>query len=259
MKAETADAVSADVSAADAKSQLASAPQQDLYSDGRTQLIKTVDYRFEVENVKKTTEAIEQAIKKYPAYISSSDLLLDNPILENKITIRVRHEYFQDLLRDIDQQALFVNFRNVKTDDKSKEFVDLESRLRTKREVEQRYADILRSKTGTIEELLQAEKSIGELHEEIEATVSRINYLREQVTYSTINLEYYQRISEVTASNDISVGDDFKEALSTGWKGIVVVLLGLAYIWPILVIAACVVGGIKFYRRRQRMAIPLNK
>src|SRR6187431_2901104 len=152
----------------EAKSQLASVPSTDLYSNGNVKLIKTVNYRFEVSNVKKSTEAIELAVRKYPAYVSSSDLQLENPILENKITIRVQNEYFQDLLKEIDLQAQFVNFRNVKTNDVSKEFVDLESRLKTKREVEARYTEILRKNAGTIEELLSAEQQIGKLHEEIE-------------------------------------------------------------------------------------------
>src|SRR3954465_12465481 len=66
-----------------AQAQLAATPQNDLYSDGKTKLIKTANYRFEVENVKKSTDAITQSIRKYPAYISSSSLLLENPILEN--------------------------------------------------------------------------------------------------------------------------------------------------------------------------------
>src|SRR5690349_20956128 len=113
--------------AVETKAQLAMAPSSDLYSDGKARLIKTADYRFKVENVKKSTEAIELALKKYPAYISASNLHLENPILENKMTIRVQSQYFNDLLKEIDSQAKFVNFREVKTNDVAKEFVDLES------------------------------------------------------------------------------------------------------------------------------------
>src|SRR5690242_4196093 len=73
--------------------QVTQLPGNDLYSNGQTKIIKTVNYRFEVDNVKKSTEAIESALKKYPAYISSSNLYLQNPILENKISIRVQSEY----------------------------------------------------------------------------------------------------------------------------------------------------------------------
>ena len=72
------------------QAQLTTAPQNDLYSDGATKLIKTAHYRFQVDNVKVSTDAIVQSIRKYPAYISSCSLHLENPILENKLTIRVQ-------------------------------------------------------------------------------------------------------------------------------------------------------------------------
>ncbi|HEY8936841.1 MAG TPA: DUF4349 domain-containing protein [Cyclobacteriaceae bacterium] len=234
-----------------AEKQLAATPNSDLYSDGKTKLIKTVDYRFQVDQVNKSTEAIEAAVRKFPAYISSSALHLENPILENKITIRVQSEYFQDLLKEIDKQARFVNFREVKTDDVAKEFVDLDSRLNTKREVEKRYSEILRTKAGTIEELLKAEEQIGALHEDIEATISRINYLKDQVHYSTINLEFYQTITqEITAIDQPSVMSQIGEGLSTGWGGLLNVIIGMAYIWPIFVIALSVFLYFKFRKKK---------
>jgi len=229
-------------------------PRTDLYSNGKTKLIKTLNYRFEVENVNKSTEAIEAAVKKYPAYISSSKLHLENPVLENRITIRVQNEYFQDIIKDIDQQAKFINFRDVTTDDVAKEFVDLESRLKSKREVEARYMDILRKKAGTIEELLDAEQKIGELHEEIEATISRINYLKEQVSYSTINLEFYQTITqELTVTQEVTRKEEFTTALSTGWNGVVSVGIALTYLWPIFFIGILVGLGYKYMQKRKAL------
>lgn len=244
---ESKDILSAQTTPATA--QLASTPRSDLYSNGKN-IIKTANYRFQVDNVKQSTAAIETAIRKYPSYISSSNLNLENPILENKITIRVQQEYFQDLLNEIDRQAVFVNFRNVTTDDVSKEFVDLESRLRTKREVEQRYMEILRKKAGTIEELLQAEQQIGALHEEIEATISRINYLKDEVGYSTINLEFYQTIvQEVIAETSDSFLQKTAEAFSVGWEAIKNVAVGLVYIWPLFLLAALVLFVLKWRKR----------
>jgi hypothetical protein len=223
-----------------------SAPGNDLYSNGAVRVIKTVNYRFKVEDVKKSTEAIEAAIKKYPAYISSSNLNLEHTMLENKITIRVQNEYFQDLLKDIDKQSVYTNFRNVQTEDVSKDFVDLESRLKTKREVEERYREILRKKAGTIEEVLQAEQQIGALHEEIEATIKRLNYLKDQVSYSTINLEFYQTISPVVVEREeVTMLEKFVIALAAGWKGVMIFLLALAHIWPLILLILGVLVIIK--------------
>jgi hypothetical protein len=215
---------------------LASAPVPDVYSNGK-KIIKKAHYRFEVKNVKAATKVIESSILKFGAYIESSNLVLENPFLESKITIRVPNESFGDLLQETDAQAVFVNFRNVTTDDISKDFVDLESRLKTKREVEQRYTAILRHKAGTIDELLQAEEKIGDLHEEIEATISRLNYLKDQVTYSTIQLEIYQTIAQqVAAVESESFQDKAGEAVAAGWTAITNICIALLYLWPALLL-----------------------
>lgn len=231
------------------QSQLATTPKIDLYSDGKTKLIKEAIYRFEVKNVKESTEAIETALRKYPAYISSSSLRLENPVLENKMTIRIQNEYFNDLLKDIDKQAVFVNVRNVETEDVSKEFVDLESRLNTKREVEGRYMTILRNKAGTIEELLNAEKQIGALHEEIEATISRINYLKDQVRYSSINIEFYQTITETIVQSENALSEKFADAFSTGLQGMITIGLVVVYLWPLILFGG-IISLFWMYRKR---------
>jgi DNA repair exonuclease SbcCD ATPase subunit len=225
----------------------------DLYSNGITKLIKTANYRFEVDNVQKSIDAIEVAMRKYNAFISSSALRLDNPMIESKMTIRVQNEYFQELLKEIDKQARFVNFRDIKTEDVSKQFVDLESRLKSKREVEQRYMEILRKKTGTIEDLLKAEHQIGDLHEEIEATVSRINYLKDEVRYSTINLELYQRVEQVVAGNEATTLSDMQQALASGWRGLVAVLTGILYLWPLLILSAVATLLYRVSKRKPRL------
>jgi hypothetical protein len=225
----------------------------DLYSNGFGKLIKTADYRFEAENVHKSIADIEVAIRTNNAFISSSNLEIRGNMLESKMTIRVNNENFENLLKDIDQQAKSADFRNIKTEDVSKQFVDLESRLRTKREVEQRYMEILRKKAGTIEELLKAEQQIGELHEEIEATISRINYLKDEVRYSTINLAIYQTIAPVVAaSQQPGTLDEMKEALISGWQGFVTVFTAILYLWPLAVVGT---SGAILYRSLKKRRI----
>lgn len=248
----TADAESAAAGpTAMANAKLADLPDHDPYGDANLKLIKSADYQFEVANIKTSTEAIEVAIRKYPSYISASNLKLEHTSLEQTLEIRVQSEFFYDLLKDIDAQALYVHHREIKTNDVSKEFVDLESRLRTKREVEARYAEILRTKAGKIEELLEAEAKIGALHEEIEATISRMNYLKSQVSYSTINLEYFQKVVEqVAGSDEKTTSDQFSKALTTGWSVVVGVIIALVYLWPLFIIAG-IIAMIYFLRYRK--------
>jgi hypothetical protein len=217
----------------------------DIYSDGLSKQIKHAHYRFQVKDVKRSTETIEVVISKYPAYIAASKMTLENPILENKITIKVQNQYFQNLLKEIDKEPVFVNFRDVSTEDVSKQFVDLESRLKSKREVEQRLMHILRNKAGNVKEVLEAEKQIGDLHEEIEAVVSRINFLKDEVSYSTIELEFYQTVTEVIADAENTFGSKLLTALLGGLKGLTAVVIGLLYVWPLLLLTAAIVVWLK--------------
>ena len=232
-------------------------PTPSVYSNGK-RVIKTANIRFQVKDVNETMRALEPIIIRFNGYVANSNLELDHPNLENKMSIRVPNDHFDDLMRELDQQSIYMNFRNVTTQDVSKEFVDLESRLKTKREVEQRYMEILRKKTGTIEDVLAAEEKIGYLHEEIEATIARINYLRDQVTYSTINLEFYQILKEKLMAEEEAPGF-FQEAgtsMMAGWNGVKKITLALLNIWPVLLFFGT---GIYFLIRKKKVVVETVK
>jgi hypothetical protein len=226
----------------------------DAFSDQRSRLIKTADYRFKVANLKKSSNSIETLVSKYPAHVSSSNITLDAYTLEASMTIRVQSEYFTRLLSEIDKEAEFIHHRKIETDDVAKQFVDMESRLKTKLEVQARYKDILRNKAGKIEELLAAEKQIGDLQEEIEATVSKLNYLKDQVAYSTIHLHFYENTTEENiAHQDNASLKEFREAFLAGLDGAVVMMLGLTRVWPLLLIGC--IGWIAYKRKKRILAI----
>jgi hypothetical protein len=223
------------VDSSDAVSATSNLPSTDLYSDGTGQLIKTAELRFQVVDLKKSREAIEVSIKKYSAYIEETNLKYENPLLEEHFTIRVQSQAFEPLMKELESQAAYVNYRKIKSDDVEKQFVDLESRLKTKREMEQRYTEILRSSTKNTDDLLKVEQQIGQLHEEIEAVVSKLNYLRDQVKHSTIKLEVYQ-VDEQHVSS-VQSGPDLKtkagDSLLAGWNGLTFLFVNFLRVWPL--------------------------
>jgi hypothetical protein len=215
-------------------------------------MIRTANYRFEVTDVKKTTAFIEETIQKYPAHIAKAELLSSSTRTLNEITIRVQSDYFDAILRDIDSHATQPDHRNVQALDVGKEFVDLEARLKTKLEVKERYTTILRTKAATVEDILAAERQIGNIQEEIEAAMKRLAYLRDQVTYSTIHLEFYQYHVPAPVAIENGFIRELTEAFIAGWKGVVAFIVAITYLWPVLLLGA---GAFVFYiRRRRRMS-----
>lgn len=244
-----------DVASSDTLVTVGDLPSTDLYSDGTGQLIKTAELRFQVTDLKKCREEIEISIRKYSAYIEETNLKYENPLLEEHFTIRVLSQAFEPLLKELESRATYVNYRKVKSDDVEKEFVDLESRLKTKREMEQRYAEILRNSTKSTDDLLKVERQIGELHTEIEAVVSKMNFLRDQVKHSTIKLEVYQvdeqRVSVITSTPDLSSRTG--ESLKAGWNGLTTVALLFLRAWPVWILLT--LGWIVWKRRRKWMPV----
>ena len=88
-----------------------------------------------------------------------------------------------------------------------------------------------------MEEVLQVQKEINDLQEEIEAAGGRISYLNSQSAYSTINLTYYEPTPGITPPNtNPGFAARVIEAFKTGADIIKTLVLGLITIWPLLLI-----------------------
>ncbi|MBC7864720.1 MAG: DUF4349 domain-containing protein [Bacteroidia bacterium] len=209
-------------------------PDEEKEKAVQKQIIQTADIKIQVKSLDHSADTIDLIVKKYGAYISTANQQTSNGVAEGRMCIRVRQENFSALIKDLMKQSVFTNFKNIRTDDVSAEYVDIESRLKTKKEVEARYMEILRNKARTIGEVLQAENEIRVVHEEIEAKTGRLNLLKDQVAYSTINLEFYQQtvFTNEPAKVEESYVSDLGTAFGTGWTFIKKMVLVLTYIWP---------------------------
>ncbi|MCL6219223.1 DUF4349 domain-containing protein [Zunongwangia pacifica] len=211
-------------------------------------IIWNADLEFQVKDVDESTKDISQLCSKYEAFISHMNLMSSNYQISNHITIRVKNENFNRLINEIKGTSIFISKVEIKSNDVTEEFIDIESRLKTKKEVRERYIDILRKSTGEIKDVIAAEDAIRKITEEIEAKEGRLRYLKDKVSQSTIDLEIYQKVDFKSEPETFEKGffTKAKESLETGWNIIIEILLLLLSIWPILLIAILV-----FIWRRQ--------
>jgi len=199
---------------------LTSEQKNETEFEAERKIIKTADYRFQVEDVEASTERIKDAVKGNAAYISSMNMGSSTYQISNNISIRVPAKNFELLLDELGRDAIYTNYRRVSARDVTEEFVDIESRLKTKREVRDRYISILRNKAKTVEDVLNAEEKIRVLQEEIESREGRLRFLKDRVGMSTINLDIYQKV-EHTAQPDVykrSYASKFLKSLQNGWR-----------------------------------------
>lgn len=217
-------------------------------------MIWRADVEFQVEDMEKSSNKISTICEQEGAFISGMNMTTTNYRISNRMQIRVNSEKFNALIDQLKGESVFMDRIEITSNDVTEEFIDIESRLKTKKDVRERYINILRNKTGSIKDVIEAEEAIRTITEEIEAKEGRLRYLRDQVSLSTITLTIYQKVEFKRAPNvyEKSYGDDVVDSFGLGWRIITTLVLGLVAIWPILLIGIIVLVIWKRKKRKQQ-------
>lgn len=225
----------------------AQAKTDDLVIQER-KIIRTASMRFQVDDLKSSSKRIEAMTKELGGFIANSQQRSSNYSIQNDISIRIPSERFDEFLARVEQEALYINHKNVNANDVTEEYVDITTRLKTKKEVRDRYIEILRDKAVTVEEVLNAEEKIRILQEEIEAAEGRLKYLSDRTNLSTIDLNLYQKVPYASAPKLYERGyfSRLTEGFWNGWEMIQSISIGIVTIWPIW----CLLIAFFFVRRR---------
>jgi hypothetical protein len=189
-------------------------------------LIRNGDLEFKTDEVKKTKAEIEKICKEFSAYISSESENNYGDRLQYNQQIRVPANEFDALIKRIEPLAIKIKNKNIHTQDVTEEFIDVEARLKTKKELETRYREILKQ-AKTVQDIVSIEGQIGQVRSEIESMEGRLKYLRNQVAYSTLNVTYYE-----TIGTDFGFAAKLVESLTEGWGNLLSFVIFLFQLWP---------------------------
>lgn len=208
-------------------------------------LIKNGNVVFETYDLEKTKATIELLVQKFDGYISSdSKNEFDNKV-NYYLNIRIPAQYFDSILKGISSQISKFDSKEITISDVTEEFLDIESRLKNKKELEKRYLEILQQ-SKSVEDILNVERELGKLREEIEATEGRLNYLSNQVSFSTLSVSFYKKVS-----NETSFFGKIGENFTNGFDNFKSFLLFIITVWPFVIIIPISYFLIKKWRFRK--------
>jgi hypothetical protein len=193
-------------------------------------LIKTGDIAFETKDLKQTRITIQEAIAKNKGYVSSDNEYRGSARITNNLTIRVPSVNFDQLLKDISEDVETFDRKDIRVSDVTEEFLDVQARLKTKKELEQRYLALL-NQAKTVTEILEIEREIGSLRADIESLEGRLKYISNRVDYSILSLSVY-----VVKYNEKSFSSRMKNGFVSGWNNLISFVVFLAYNWSSLII-----------------------
>ena len=215
----------------------------------KKKIIKDGRLGLQVKALEKTKLHIDTLLKKYDGYYDNESF--NNTDLESSYSLKIRipSTNFEKFVAEIESGDGEVLYKEIDARDVTDQFVDLETRLANKRSYLKRYNDLLKQ-AKTIKEILEIEEKIRGIEEEIESATGRLNYLSDQVDYSTLDLLISKsKEYKFHPDNRDRFSEQLKQSLSKGWFVFVDFVLLLLKIWPFWVIVVLIIYFWRKYKK----------
>jgi hypothetical protein len=215
-------------------------------------IIKDGRIGLEVQHLEPTKQKIDSLVKATRGYYAN-DRFDDSQYASTfSLKIRIPSAQFENFIGALESYQGTVNYKEIKSRDVTLEFIDLETRLANKRKYLDRYGDLLK-RANSVKDILQIENEVRQLEEEIESTVGRLKYLKDQVGYSTLDLVLTKKKEfKFDPEPQDSFFERFKQSLSNGWHAFVNFILLLFRLWPFWLFLPLLIYFIKRYKRRKK-------
>ena len=207
-------------------------------TDLESKIIRDASLRYETQDLKKTYEQILTGLKKHNAYLQNDSEGKDYNSIYRNLTIRIPNKNFDAFLSEIGKDVVYFDRKEISSKDVTAEYIDLSARIKAKKTLEERYLDLLK-KAVKVSEILEIEKELSAIREEIEAKEGQLNYLQNKVSLSTIQIEFYKKVANADYAT-VSYGTKMWNAIKSGWNGISSFLIGLLHIWPFILILVAI-------------------
>lgn len=142
-------------------------------------LIYTAVLSMAVYQVEPQLDAVEKVARDTGGYLSSRQ--------DAVIVIRVPRDRFDDALARIEKLG-DVTHRDIRAQDVTDEFVDLQARLKNAYAIRDKLTDLL--SRAAVKDALDIERELGRVTEEIERMEGKLKLLRDQIAFSTITVNF---------------------------------------------------------------------
>jgi len=234
--------------------------------EGR-KFIRTADVKFKVKNVMSASEQIEDMAAKYGGFITFSDLenreenrestsisrdsivVTRLVVVENSMVLRVPNEKLDSLVRQFNKLITYLDFRIIKMDDVTLQFVANKMKSQRLNAYTKRQAAHVDNQGKKLGESALAEDKILDRQLQADEVSVQTMSLEDQVNYCTINLAIYQEAIviksvkpnfEYVAASKPNIFSRIGDAVIQGWWILEEIIVFFVKIWGVLL----VVGGI---------------
>jgi len=163
-------------------------------------LIRNATVELEIVSFDAAVPKITAFASEEHGYIATTDSEKQaNGKLRGQVVVKVLPENLDRFLQKIRSLGELKN-QTLGTEDVTKAYFDTDARLKNAHVMEQRLIDMLKTKTGKVSDLLQVEKELGRVREEIEKMQGELKYWDSQVQFATVTISLAEKDMEEPAA-----------------------------------------------------------
>lgn len=194
-------------------------------------LIKRAELNLEVKNCEEVSKEIVGLVNAFSGFIIDSEIQkYPNESKRGRTVLKVLPKDFDVVMVKLKELGK-VDLERVTGEDVTEEYVDLEARLKNYQIVKERLYRILEERAREVKDILEVERELARLGEQIERIEGRKKYLDRQAELATITVNYYE--PKAIAPEPLNVVKRLKETIRTAIEAFINVFNG-----AIVVIAA---------------------
>jgi len=188
-------------------------------------------------------EAAEKAVaiaEAHGGYLSGANAAREaGDRQRGTLTLSVEARSFDAVFRKLKELGR-VESAAVETRDATREYTDLETRLSVKRDAQARLLEILRTRTGKLSDLVEAERELSRLVEEAERLEGERRYLAKQVELATITIEIFEPAAFLRDGAAAPLFQAVRDALPLLSRSVAMMLYASAAALPWVIVAVLV-------------------
>jgi len=156
-------------------------------------LIRDANIELEVKSYDSVLETIRTIASSEQGYVATADSARgENGKLRGTIVIKVLPQHLDTLLTRVRALGDLKN-QKIGTQDVTKAYFDTDARLRNAKRMEERLLDMLQKNTGKVSDLLQVEKELNRVREDIERMQGELKYWDTLVSYATVTISLFEK------------------------------------------------------------------
>jgi len=171
----------------------------DLTIDADRMIIRTANMQLVVDDVRDTIDKITKLAQDREGYVVNSSSWKEGERVVGQITVRVPSDDFDYAMSVLRSMAVEVNSETTSAQDVTEEYVDLEATLRNLEATEAQLLKLM-EKAVKVEDILNVQRELSRVQQDIERTKGRMQYLERTSAMSLIQVMLEQSKLEVRFS-----------------------------------------------------------